>query len=692
MSFIISDLDYDSILNNFKNYLKSQEKFKDYNFEGSAISELLRLLSYNTFYNSFYINNIANEMFLDSATERSSIVSRAKALGYTPSSKICSHALIDLTAYVSKVEGEVVPTTNSFITLSPYSKFQSSVQETDYTFLTTEPHNLYYNGSGSDYWEYKKNNVSVKEGQKLTYAFKVEREYDKYIIPNSGIDINTLIVRIYPNIDSIDYETYEKANKLSNVDESSKVYWIYEGDDEKFYLEFGNDSYGKKLEIGNIIYIEYLICNGADANGCKNFTVGSYGYSNNSIIETEALVVNNSIYTYLNVYSETADFQANSTVIGTTSLSQGVVESYNDNILLLSQVSNTFIIDELIYEYNETTSNTGSTAYVASIRSTERYSSGGSNIESTNSIKFHAPKVYASQNRLVTKSDYESIIKHEYPYIDSVVCWGGEENDPEELGEVYLSIKPTTRETLTETEKTYILENIVEDRKMIGINVNIVDPDYIYIHPSIEIKYQADLSSDTTQESIENDISENIYDYCRTNCGYFNNSFYYSKFVAMIDSSNEFIISNSTDIKIIKHFKPTLSVPYTANNIGKIEFNNAFTNTVVDFVCSDFTCNVGGTLYSNCYFTINSSNTEILSIANSSGGYQIVNAGTIDSSNGVINISNAVITTTVERDSSNTEIIEITVNPIETDLQAEKKQILKLYSEITLSSTPIRIK
>jgi hypothetical protein len=692
MSFIISDLDYDNILNNFKNYLKSQEKFKDYNFDGAAITELLRLLSYNTFYNSFYINNIANEMYLDSATERSSIVSRAKALGYTPSSRLCSQALIDLTAYVSKVEGEVIPISNSFITLNRYSQFLSSVQETDYTFLTTEAHNLLYVGEGSDYWQYKKNNITIKEGQSLNYAFKVEREYDKYTIPNPGIDLSTLIVKVFPTMDSVTYESFEKTGSFVDIDEESPVYWIYEGDDEKFYLEFGNGIYGKKLDIGNVIYIEYLICNGEAANGCKNFSVGSYGYSNTSILETQGLVVNNSIYTYVNIYSETSDFEANSIVIGSTSNTQGVITSYSDNTLLLNHVTNNFIVNEQVYEYSTLTGNTGATAYIASIRTTESYSSGGSDIESTNSIKFNAPKYFASQNRLVTKTDYETIIKHEYPYVDSVVCWGGEENDPEELGEVFISVKPRSRETLTESEKTYILENIIEDRKMIGINANIVDADYIYIYPTINVNYQADLSADTTQESIESIVTENIYDYCKIHCGYFNNSFYFSKFVAMIDDSNEFIISNSTDIQIIKHFKPTLAVPYTANNYAKIEFNNSFTNTVSDFYSSEFTCNVGGTLYSNCSFSINSSNTQILSVSNSSGGYQIVNAGTIDSSNGIIYISNATISTTSLTDTSNTEIIKITVNPVNMDLQAEKKQILKIYDSILLTSTPIRIK
>lgn len=686
MALSITDLDFDNIQKNFKDFLKTQDVFKDYNFDGSAISELLRLLSYNTFYNSFYINNIANEMFLDSATERSSVVSRAKGLGYTPTSQISSKAYVDLTSYISKVSGESTPTSNSFITLNSYSYFTSSVQEKDYNFLTTEPHNLYYYGDGGDHHIYKKFNVPLKEGKFLSYSFKVEREYDKYIIPNIGIDINTLIVRIYSSPDSISYTTYIKASNLIDIDSSSEIYWIYEGDDQKYYLEFGNDIYGKKLNIGNIIYIEYIVCNGSLANGCKNFNVGSYAYSDQYLQETKALRVDNSIDVVLNVYNQTSDFSSNCFVRSANSTASGYVSNYLNGVLKLTEVSNTFLIGDTIYEYDTMTSSNGSVALVSSSKSEENFSSGGSDIESLNSIKFHAPKFYASQNRLVTKSDYESIIKHEYPYIDSVVCWGGEELVPEQLGEVFVSVKPRGREILTNTEKEFLLNTVIEPRKIMNVNVNIIDADFIYLQPTIAIKYKADLSSDITQETIESRVTEEVKNYCRVNCGFFNNKFYYSNFVAMIDDSNEFIISNITDVTMIKYFAPVLLNTYTSSNNAVLYFNNTFTSLST----SKFSCNTGATIHSNCSFVINSSNSTILSIANSSGGYAVQNAGTLDYVNGIISIANTTITSTSEQNSSNTNVIKFYVVPEEMDLISGRNQILKIYDSFTVTSIPIR--
>lgn len=687
MALTITDLDFDNIQNNFKNYLKSQDIFKDYNFEGSAISELIRLLSYNTFYNNFYINNIANEMFLDTATLRSSVVSRAKGLSYTPSSAMSSKAYVDLSSYIEKVDGEISPNSNSFITLNNYAKFTSSVQEKEYNFITTESHNLYYVSEGSDYWLYKKNNVPLSEGKVLNYAFKVQKEYDKYIIPNPGIDINSLIVRIYPSPESIGYTTYTKASNLVNINEFSEVYWLYEGDDEKYYLEFGNDEYGKKLDIGNVVYVEYIVCNGSSANGCKDFSVGNYSYSNTFLQETKSLEVNNSIEIVLNIYDKTEDFSIGSQVISANTLNTiGYVSYYSNNVLNLINVSNTFNVGDTIYEYDSASSSNGAVAIISSYRNVYAYSSGGSDIESIDSIKFYAPKFYTSQNRLVTKTDYEAIIKHEYPYVDSVVCWGGEELVPEQLGEVFVSVKPRSRETLTSSEKEYLMNNIIEPRKIMSVNVQVVDADYIYLYPSIDIKYRADLSSDMTEEKLEFVVSEAVNDYCYKNCGNFNNRFYYSKFVAMIDDSNEFIISNITDITMVKHFKPVILNSYNSSNPHTLYFNNEFNSLST----SSFSCNVGATTYSNCTFKINSSNNLILSIANSSGGYVVNKAGSIDYSNAVITISNTTITATTEQDSSNTNIIKFFAVPNEMDLTSERNQILKIYDSVIINSTPIR--
>lgn len=695
MSLTITDLDFDSILDNFKNYLKSQESFKDYNFEGSAINQLLKLLSYNTFYNSFYTNHIANEMFLDTASERESVVSRAKALGYTPASYSSSRAYIDVEAKINKVIGETPPTSNSYVSILPYAIFTSSVQDNDYNFITPEINNLYYKEEGDTYWVYEKKNILIKEGKILTYAWSVENDYEKFIIPNKNVDVDTLVVKVKETKNSTTSTTYTKASSLVDINENSTVYWIYETEDEKFYLEFGNDILGKRVNIGNYIEISYITTNGEEANGCKTFEAGNYYFSNNSIIETESLTITNSNYVILGLENTASEFDTNSLVRGGTSNSTAYVYDYSNNVLKLYNSSDNFIVGEIITEETTFSGNTifGANSTVLSIKSEISSSTGGSDIENIDSIKFYAPKLYSSQDRLVTKFDYESIIKSNYPYIESVNCWGGEEETPEQLGEIFISVKPKTRDFLDTWEKEYLKSNILEPKKMIGMNINILDADYIFIYPTININYDSNLGADTTRESIESSVRENLTNYCTSNCNKFDNNFYYSKFVSLIDEANEYIINNITSIQLYKNFIPNIAIPYTSNNNISILFKNEIDSSdcSTNINSTTFTCNVASTNYELCHFSFDSSNNQTLTVANNTATV-IDNAGEIDFSNGIIYISNVNIVSTDLVDSSNNEIISIYCKPLNNDLEAGgKNQILKLSPSYTLYSTPIRL-
>jgi len=684
----ITETDYDSILDNFKNYLKSQDEFKDYNFDGSSLSIFLDVLSYNTFYNAFYINAIGNEMFLDSATKRENVVSRAKALGYVPSSSVSSYAYIDIEAHINKASVET-PSSNSFISLNSYAIFTTTVQEDDFNFITPETNALKYDSDGGDYWIYKKQNVKIVQGKIYTYSWKVQNEYDRYIIPNKNADINSLIVKIYTTEDSNSYTTFTKADNFLNVDENSDVYWIYEGDDENFYIEFGNGEFGSKLDISNIVYIEYIVTEGEDANGAKLFNIGNYSYSNSSIREYDVLSVTNSNYIVMNVINNSGAFTNDEKVRGETSNSIAYVYSFDNtnNILKLYGADASFQFGETIHEESVLGSNVvyGANAVINSIKTETSVSTGGSEIEDIESIKFYAPKFYSAQNRLITSVDYETIIKNDYPYIDNIVCWGGEEEDPQQLGEIFISCKPRSREFLDQWEKDYIIENVIEDKKMIGVNVQIVDADYIYIKPTINIKYNSDINPNTTKEKIETDTIENIKSYCRNFCHKFKSTFYYSVFVTNIDESNEFILGNETTIQMGKHFKPNLNVA-TSELLKYANAIKDYSSCESIITSSTFSCNVSGTTYDNCYFQANNT---YLSIANSTS---IVsnNVGTINYNNGIIQISNVIITETAEVDSSNDKIIKIYCVPENLDLESEKNQILKIDSNINIDSTAIR--
>lgn len=735
LPLIISDLDFDNILLNFRNYLKSQEVFKDYNFEGSAISELLKLLSYNTFYNAYYINNIASEMFLDSASDRSSVVSSAKSLGYIPSSAVSSHIFVDLESHIAKKVGEVPPTANSFITLNPYATFTTSVNETTFNFITTDANNLYYESDGGNYWVYTKNNVKISEGTTLYNYFKVQNNYEEYVIPNANIDLSSLVVRVYDNETSLTYTPYTRCDYMINsIDANSTVYWIYEGIDGKYYLQFGNGVFGKQLTIGNIIYVQYVKTNGSFANGAKTFSPGNYSYSNTSIIDyNQAILVSPSNYSVLTLDNSTSLFSTDSLVVGGSSSANGYVYSFDANtqILQLYSTNGTFLFNETITEQSKVGANTvyGASGTVISIKNESSTTSGGSDIESIESIKFNAPKLFASQGRLVTSSDYESIVKQGYPYIDDIVCWGGEEEVPQQLGNVFLAIKPKSRESLYTWEKNDILTNIVNDKKIISMNVHIVDPDYIYILPNILVKYNSDLNSSTTQETIETNVKSVVEAYGLINLNSFNNTFYYSPFTSIIDDSNQFILGNDTAIQLIKHLEPVLNIPYTSNNTAVLKYSNPLLNdslmnivtsstfscnlssitvdwtptldvpytssnianitvnpfTKDGFTSSQFTANVNSTYVSNCIFGYDSSNNYALTVVRYSNNAVVVpNAGTLDYANGIIHVSNVNIHATTLSSK-----VRFTVKPIDKtqcmfQLSSSNNSVLNVTSNNTI--------
>jgi hypothetical protein len=709
-SLTITDLDFDSILNNFRNYLKSQTVFQDYNFEGSAISELLKLLSYNTFYNAFYINNIANEMYLDSATNRSAVVSRAKSLGYVPTSAISSSIYVDLIANVLKGSGEPEPSSNNFISLNKYSNFSTSVNNIDYTFITPEVTSLYYDSDGGSYWVYKANNAKIVEGKGLQYAFTVQGDYEQYIIPNANVDLNTLIVRVFENATSSSYDTYTKAHLMTDsLDDTSLVYWVYEGIDGKYYIQFGNGiddngGFGKKLSINNVVYVEYIMTNGLAANGARSFSIGDYSYSNNLISETSALSAITSDYDIITVSDVSDIFTIDSYVVGANSHNTGYVYSFNSNTAMLQVYSsaNSYILGETISEKSIVGANTviGATATVASVRTTSSVSSGGSNIESIEAIKLNAPKLFASQNRLITSTDYESIIKHEYPYVDAISCWGGEEEVPIALGNVYVAIKPKSREVLEDWEKTYIQQNIIADRKIISLTVNIVDPDYIYIFPDITVKYSSDVTAKTTQNSIETVAKNAVNYYDLFYLNKFNNSFYYTPFCSIIDSSSEFILGNDTSLQLIKDWKPTINVPYTSSNPVTLNYSNSISTDVAFFPThtSTFTCEVNSVVTTECQFVPSSVNSSVLSIRDSGGNIILEIAGIIDYGLGIITITpilgnSFIIKSTTKTNSSGVPVINIFITPDTNDLVCTKNQILSLYPyTYNITAVPIKTK
>jgi hypothetical protein len=255
---LVSELDFDQIKANLKTYLRGQPEFTDYDFEGSGLSVLLDVLAYNTHYNALYQNFTVNEMFLDSAGKRNSVVSRAKELGYTPYSATCSEAIIDLTI--------TSPTSfPSSLTLPKNASFITTVDGETYTFYTTDAITIPYTAG------YKFTDVTIKEGTPVTFKYTVASGA-RYMVPNSNVDMKTLVVRVQESSQSTVFHTYTRADSILNVSGSDRAYFVKEIENQLYELKFGDGLLGMELSNGNVVHMDYFVTNAASTNGAKQFT------------------------------------------------------------------------------------------------------------------------------------------------------------------------------------------------------------------------------------------------------------------------------------------------------------------------------------------------------------------------------------------------------------------------------------
>ena len=260
----ISELDFDQIKSNLKTYLKNQDTFKDYNFEGSGLAVLLDILAYNTHYNNYYANMLANEMFLDSAVKRNSVVSLAKQLGYIPNSAKASTAVVNIT-----LSG--VPGNPAFVTLPKGARLKTSVGGVGYSFNVMEDVSVARNASN----QYVFSNITIKEGTYISMNYTVNNITATYTIPDENIDVSTLKIRVKTSSSSVDATTYTKASDIFEVKPTSTVYFLEEIDKGLFEIAFGDNVLGKQLSVGNIITAEYLVTNRDEPNSATSFTLAA---------------------------------------------------------------------------------------------------------------------------------------------------------------------------------------------------------------------------------------------------------------------------------------------------------------------------------------------------------------------------------------------------------------------------------
>lgn len=271
---IVDSLEFDGIKQNLKNFLRGQKQFKDYDFEGSNLSILVDVLTYNTYYNAIYNNLALNEVFIDSASKRNSVVSIAKQLGYTPKSTRSSKAAVNLTV--------IYPNSNTDIdqlVLPKSTTFTSVVNDNTYYFINRDERIATRNANGQFIFD----NIELTEGKIAIEKYVVEPGV-KFKINNQFCDTSTLRVYVNDSAMTGDPVVFTLADNITNVGPNSNVYFLKEVDDGLYEINFGDGSIGAKLSTGNLITIEYIISSGSESNNCKIFKPELGSIANGAII------------------------------------------------------------------------------------------------------------------------------------------------------------------------------------------------------------------------------------------------------------------------------------------------------------------------------------------------------------------------------------------------------------------------
>lgn len=539
----IAELDFDTIKANLKDYLKNYTDtdgapyFTDFDFEGSGLSILLDVLSYNTHYNAYFASMLINDMFLDSAVKRSSAVSIAKHLGYTPVSSVGARTTMSFT--VTGITGAP-----NFLTLDKYTPFTTTINETTLTFvnlhaITIQPVNGVYTFS----------DVELVEGVPLEYIYSVDvpGPAEKYVIPNENVDITTLTVSVQNSASDTTQYVYTLSEDTLDLDGTSKVFFIEENPSGLYQIYFGDGVLGKKLQRNNLVVIDYLITNGSIGNVSGNIT---------------------------------QQFTCGAS-IGGGSISGAIVATTN--------------------------------------------SRGGKEKEDINSIKFRAPRFSSSSNRAVTSEDYKSLITKNYPLVQSVSVWGGEENDPPMYGKVIISLNPYEGYAITDSVKTAIKTDILQNKQMLSVVPEFVSPDYFYVNLSVNVKYEA-AKTTLSATDIKTLVVNEIQNYFSSDLQQFDKDFVFSKLSRNIDNVNDYIIGNLMTVKLQRRISPIINSKENKYlNTSKIAFKNginpgSLTSTSFIVTYNDSPINA----------VIRDIPNELVPNKNGLGTIQLVNAGTGD--------------------------------------------------------------
>ena len=462
-----TNLDFDQIKTQIREYLRANSNFTDFDFEGSNFSVLIDTLAYNTYISAFNSNLVVNESFLDSATLRENVVSLARNIGYVPRSKTAARAAITFNVTAN--------TTSPTMTLEPGLVCVGRQNDSDVVFSISESitsNTSVTSGIGTASFGSATDPIHVMEGTFLTSQFVVDGSLEqRFILDNSNIDTSSIVA--YVGTPGVLGKQYKMIDNIVGISSISDTYLIQEVQDERYELLFGDGVFGRKPQNGAVITVQYVVTSGSEGNGPENFVfAGSFTGSNGQVITPTVIPDVNTI----------------------------------------------------------------------------NAASNGGDIESIDSVKYFAPRLYSSQYRAVTSRDYEAIIQSIYPNTESVSVVGGEEVDPPQFGTVLITIKPKNGEFVSDFDKNQILTKL-KGYSLTGINQKIIDLQVLYVEIESFIYY------DSTKVAAVSDLRTKIVNAISTysqsgDVNKFGGRFKYSKVLNVIDNIDRAISSNITRVRM----------------------------------------------------------------------------------------------------------------------------------------------
>ena len=593
-----SNLDFDQIKTQIKNYLRANSTFTDFDFEGSNFSVLIDTLAYNTYITSFNANMVVNESFLDSATLRENVVSLARNIGYVPRSR---------TAATAGITFEVTSATPTpTMTLKAGLVCVGNYDDTSYVFSIPEDITTTTTSSGTGSkatFGTSDAPIKIYEGSFLTKRFTYDGSLDqKFILNNSFIDTSTIVVFVGDR-------EYKKVDNILRVDKDSEIFLLQEVQDEKYEILFGDGLIGRKLENDVNITVSYITTNGTSGNGPAFFS-----FAGNVVNSTEVSI----------------------TPVNTP------------NIVTITSASN------------------------------------GGDIETIDSIKYFAPRLYSSQYRAVTSRDYEAIVPLIYPNTESISVIGGEDLDPPQFGTVFISIKPKNGEFISDFDKVQILNNL-KNYSLTGINQKIVDLQILYVELDSFVYYNS--AQVTNVDDLKTRVTNALSTYSQSReVNKFGGRFKYSKVLNVIDNVDKAITSNITRVTIRRNLQ------VLPNQFAQYElcFGNQFNVKPGGFNIKSTKFSIAGET-GECFLTDTPNpdlKTGIISIAktdprNDTDTVVAQSAGTVDYVKGDINLTTVNITSTAKPNN----VIEVQAFPESNDIIGLKD----IYLDFSIGDSTINM-